>query len=183
MRAGDVQLAFPVLLLGVALLSVLGPGLGQSHSRPRAQRLITYARIVRGETLSLKHREFVEAGPGARRARWAPDLAPRAPQCLGPDRRRRHLLRGPHESSPKPPCPSWAWASLRRLRAGGPCPTKGRNYITTGWWLALFPGTAILLVVLVINLVGDWLRRRARSPSRARHMRPVALLRKRVDWL
>jgi peptide/nickel transport system permease protein len=35
---------------------------------------------------------------------------------------------------------------------------EGRNYITTGWWLALFPGVAILLVVLGINLVGDWLR-------------------------
>jgi peptide/nickel transport system permease protein len=35
---------------------------------------------------------------------------------------------------------------------------EGRNYLTTGWWLALFPGLAILLLVLGINLVGDWVR-------------------------
>ena len=46
-----------------------------------------------------------------------------------------------------PPAPSW-----------GAMLDEGRNYITTGWWLALFPGLAILLLVLGINLVGDWLR-------------------------
>ena len=59
-----------------------------------------------------------------------------------------------------------AEASLSFLGLGIPAPApswgamldEGRNYITTGWWLALFPGTAILIVVLVINLIGDWLR-------------------------
>jgi peptide/nickel transport system permease protein len=46
-----------------------------------------------------------------------------------------------------PPAPSW-----------GAMLDEGRNYLTTGWWLALFPGVAILAVVLGINLVGDWLR-------------------------
>ena len=46
-----------------------------------------------------------------------------------------------------PPAPSW-----------GAMLDEGRNYLTTGWWLALFPGLAILVVVLGINLVGDWLR-------------------------
>jgi peptide/nickel transport system permease protein len=46
-----------------------------------------------------------------------------------------------------PPAPSW-----------GAMLDEGRNYLTTGWWLALFPGLAILAVVLGINLVGDWLR-------------------------
>jgi peptide/nickel transport system permease protein len=46
-----------------------------------------------------------------------------------------------------PPAPSW-----------GAMLDEGRNYLTTGWWLALFPGLAILLLVLGINLVGDWLR-------------------------
>jgi peptide/nickel transport system permease protein len=59
-----------------------------------------------------------------------------------------------------------AEASLSFLGLGIPAPApswgamldEGRNDITTGWWLALFPGLAILLVVLGINLVGDWLR-------------------------
>jgi peptide/nickel transport system permease protein len=157
MRAGDVQLAFPVLLLGVALLSVLGPGLGNLILVLVVSGWITYARIVRGETLSLKHRDFVEAaralGALDRRLIW------------------RHVL--PNVWAPIAVVATFsvartiiAEASLSFLGLGVPAPTpswgamldEGRNYITTGWWLALFPGTAILVVVLVINLIGDWLR-------------------------
>lgn len=157
MRAGDIQLAFPVLLLGVALLSVLGPGLGNLILVLALSGWITYARIVRGETLSLKHREFVEAaralGALDRRLIW------------------RHVL--PNVWAPIAVVATFsvartiiAEASLSFLGLGVPAPApswgsmldEGRNYITTGWWLALFPGTAILVVVLVINLVGDWLR-------------------------
>jgi peptide/nickel transport system permease protein len=157
MRAGDIQLAFPVLLLGVALLSVLGPGLANLVLVLALSGWITYARIVRGETLSLKHREFVEAaralGALDRRLIW------------------RHVL--PNVWAPIAVIATFsvartiiAEASLSFLGLGVPAPApswgamldEGRNYITTGWWLALFPGMAILLVVLVINLVGDWLR-------------------------
>jgi peptide/nickel transport system permease protein len=94
MRAGDVQLAFPVLLLGVALLSVLGPGFGNLILVLVVSGWITYARIVRGETLSLKHREFVEAA----RALGALDgrLIPPAPQCVGAHRGGGDLFRGAH---------------------------------------------------------------------------------------
>ena len=157
MRAGDVQLAFPVLLLGVAMLSVLGPGLGNLVLVLALSGWITYARIVRGETLSLRQREFVEAAHalGALDGRliW------------------RHML--PNVWAPIAVVATFsvartiiAEASLSFLGLGVPAPTpswgamldEGRNYITTGWWLALFPGTAILIVVLVINLIGDWLR-------------------------
>ena len=157
MRAGDIQLAFPVLLLGVALLSVLGPGLGNLILVLVVSGWITYARIVRGETLSLKHRDFVEAaralGALDRRLIW------------------RHVL--PNVWAPIAVVATFsvartiiAEASLSFLGLGVAAPTpswgamldEGRNYITTGWWLALFPGTAILIVVLVINLLGDWLR-------------------------
>ncbi|HEY4909823.1 MAG TPA: ABC transporter permease [Methylomirabilota bacterium] len=157
MRAGDVQLAFPVLLPGVALLSVLGPGLGNLILVLALSGWITYARIVRGETLSLKHREFVEAA--------------RALGALDGRLIWRHVL--PNVWAPIAVVATFsvartiiAEASLSFLGLGVPAPSpswgamldEGRNYITTGWWLALFPGTAILLVVLVINLVGDWLR-------------------------
>jgi peptide/nickel transport system permease protein len=117
---------------------------------------ITYARIVRGETLSLKHREFVEAA--------------RALGALDGRLIWRHLL--PNVWAPIAVVATFsvartiiAEASLSFLGLGVPAPTpswgamldEGRNYITTGWWLALFPGTAILIVVLVINLIGDWL--------------------------
>jgi len=157
MRLGDVQLAFPVLLLGVAVLAVVGPGLWNVILVLGVSGWITFARIVRGETLSLRERDFVEAA----RAMGAPDG-----YLIG-----RHIL--PHVLPPITVVATFslarviiAEASLSFLGLGIPPPApswgamldEGRNYITTGWWLALFPGLAILLLVLGINLVGDWLR-------------------------
>jgi len=157
MRLGDIQLAFPVLLLGIALLSVLGAGLINLILVLAVSGWITYARIARGETLSLKQREFVEAA----RALGAVDL----------EVMRRHVL--PNLWAPIAVVATFsvartiiAEASLSFLGLGMPAPApswgamldEGRNYVTTGWWLALFPGLCILLVVLAINLVGDWLR-------------------------
>jgi peptide/nickel transport system permease protein len=157
MRLGDVQLAFPVLVLAVAVLAVLGASLANVILVLGVTGWITYARIVRGETLSLRQREFVEAA----RALGATDgyLI------------RRHIL--PNVLPPVTVVATFsvartiiAEASLSFLGLGIPPPApswgamldEGRNYITTGWWLALFPGLAILLLVLGINLVGDWLR-------------------------
>jgi peptide/nickel transport system permease protein len=157
MRLGDIQLAFPILVLAIAILAVLGASLGNVILVLGISGWVTYARIVRGETLSLKQREFVEAARGI----GAPDHI-----ILW-----RHIL--PSVLPPVTVVATFsvariiiAEASLSFLGLGVPPPTpswgamldEGRNYITTGWWLALFPGLAILLLVLGINLVGDWLR-------------------------
>jgi peptide/nickel transport system permease protein len=157
MRLGDIQLAFPVLLLGVAVTAVLGASLGNMILVLGASGWVTYARIARGETLSLKERDFVAAA----RALGAP-----ARHVVA-----RHLL--PNVLPPLMVVTTFsvartiiAEASLSFLGIGLPPPTpswgamldEGRNYITTGWWLALFPGLAILVLVLAINLCGDWLR-------------------------
>lgn len=157
MRLGDIQLAFPVLLLGVVVTAVLGANLTNMILVLGASGWVTYARIARGETLSLKEREFVAAA----RALGAP-----ARHVVA-----RHLL--PNVLPPLMVVTTFsvartiiAEASLSFLGLGLPPPTpswgamldEGRNYITTGWWLALFPGLAILVLVLAINLCGDWLR-------------------------
>ena len=157
MRLGDVQLAFPVLVLAVAVLAVLGASVMNLILVLGVTGWITYARIVRGEVLTLRERDFVAAA-----------------RALGADDAwilRRHLL--PNVLPPITVVATFsvartivAEASLSFLGLGIPAPTpswgamldEGRNYITTGWWLALFPGLAILLLVLGINLVGDWLR-------------------------
>ncbi|HEX2440344.1 MAG TPA: ABC transporter permease, partial [Methylomirabilota bacterium] len=157
MRLGDVQLAFPALVLAVAVLAVVGSGLVTIVVVLGVTSWVTYARIARGEALSLRHREFVEGA----RALGAGDLA-----IL-----RRHLLPNVLPSITVVATFSVARtiiaeASLSFLGLGLPAPApswgamldEGRNYLTTGWWLALFPGLAILLVVLGINVVGDWLR-------------------------
>ena len=157
MRLGDVQLAFPVLVLAVAVLAVLGASVLNLILVLGVTGWITYARIVRGEVLTLRERDFVAAA-----------------RALGADDAwilRRHLL--PNVLPPITVVATFsvartivAEASLSFLGLGIPAPApswgamldEGRNYITTGWWLALFPGLAILLLVLGINLVGDWLR-------------------------
>ena len=157
MRLGDVQLAFPVLVLAVAVLAVLGASLLNLIVVLGVTGWITYARIVRGEVLTLRERDFIAAA-----------------QALGAGDGwilRRHLL--PNVLPPITVVATFsvartiiAEASLSFLGLGIPAPEpswgamldEGRNYITTGWWLALFPGLAILLLVLGINLVGDWLR-------------------------
>jgi peptide/nickel transport system permease protein len=157
MRLGDVQLAFPVLVLAVAVLAVLGASTLNLVLVLGVTGWITYARIVRGEVLTLRERDFVAAA----KALGAPDRAIML----------RHLL--PNVLPPITVVATFsvartiiAEASLSFLGLGVPAPEpswgamldEGRNYITTGWWLALFPGLAILLLVLGINLVGDWLR-------------------------
>src|SRR5256885_447203 len=157
MRLGDVQLAFPVLVLAVAVLAVLGASVMNLILVLGVTGWITYARIVRGEVLTLRERDFVAAA-----------------RALGADDAwilRRHLL--PNVLPPITVVATFsvartiiAEASLSFLGLGIPAPEpswgamldEGRHYITTGWWLALFPGLAILLLVLGINLVGDWLR-------------------------
>ena len=157
MRVGDVQLAFPALVLAIAVLAVLGSGLGNVVLVLGVTGWVTYARIARAEALSLRHREFVESA----RALGARDAG-----ILW-----RHVL--PNVLPPLVVVATFsvartiiAEASLSFLGLGLPPPApswgamldEGRNYLTTGWWLALFPGVAILAVVLGINLVGDWLR-------------------------
>ena len=157
MRVGDIHLAFPVILLGFVVLSVVGASLGTVIAVLAVTSWITYARIVRGEALSLRDRDFVEA---------ARALGARDAYLL-----RRHVL--PNVWPPIIVVATFsvarviiAEASLSFLGMGVPPPAptwgamldEGRNYLTTGWWLALFPGVAILLLVLGVNLVGDWLR-------------------------
>jgi peptide/nickel transport system permease protein len=157
MRLGDVQLAFPALVLAIAVLAVVGSGLANIVLVLGVTGWVTYARIARGETLSLRHREFVEgaralgAGDGAILWRHVlPNVLPSITVVATFSVARTIIA----EASLSflglglpPPAPSW-----------GAMLDEGRNYLTTGWWLALFPGLAILLVVLGINVVGDWLR-------------------------
>jgi peptide/nickel transport system permease protein len=157
MRVGDVQLAFPALVLAVAVLAVVGSGLGSIVLVLGVTGWVTYARIARGETLSLRHREFVEGaralGAGDAAILWRhvlPNVLPSITVVATFSVARTIIA----EASLSflglglpPPAPSW-----------GAMLDEGRNYLTTGWWLALFPGLAILTLVLGINVVGDWLR-------------------------
>ncbi len=156
-KSVEVVWAFPPLLLAITILAFLGQGLLNLILALVAQRWIQYCRVVRGQALSLRTRDFVTAT----RALGAPDSV-----II-----RRHIL--PNLIQISMVIGTFAMASaiiseasLSFLGLGVPphIPTwgtmlaDGRAYISTAWWLALFPGLSIFLTVLGINLLGDALR-------------------------
>jgi peptide/nickel transport system permease protein len=153
----EVIWAFPALLLALVILTFLGQGLTNLILALAVQRWISYCRVVRGQTLSLRTREFVLAA----RVVGAPTS-----RIL-----RVHVLPNVVASSLVVATFSMASAiiaeaSLSFLGLGVPTsiPTwgtmlaDGRTYMTTAPWLDIFPGLAIFITVLGINLLGDGLR-------------------------
>jgi peptide/nickel transport system permease protein len=157
MRLADVQLAFPSLILAIAVMAILGPGLWNIIIVLSITSWVTYARIARGETLSLRAREFILAA-----------------QTVGVSKTRILLLHILPNILPVAIVVASfavaqviiAEASLSFLGIGVPPPTptwgnmlaEGRDYVTTAWWLPTFPGVALMITLLGINLLGDWLR-------------------------
>ncbi|EWM63770.1 MULTISPECIES: ABC transporter permease [Micromonospora] len=157
MRCMDVLFAFPVLLLAVAIVAVLGPGLLTAMVAIGVVYTPIFARITRAGVLSVREQVFVRAAVSI----GASDL-----RIM-----RRHVL--PNIAAPlivqtslslafailseaalsflglgiQPPAPAWG----RML-------FDGRGFVTDAWWLGVFPGAAIFLTVLAFNLVGDALR-------------------------
>lgn len=157
MRFTEVFLAFPPLILAMAIAGALGPSLTNAIIAIAAVTWAVYARLARGQLLSLRRREFVEAA-----------------RAIGASRVRilaRHLL--PNALAPLLVQASFdmgsaiiAAAGLSFIGFGAQPPTpewgvmisEGRNFISTEPWLSLFPGLAILLAVGAFNLLGDGLR-------------------------
>jgi peptide/nickel transport system permease protein len=157
MRIGDVFLAFPYLLLAIAIVAVLGGGLANVIVVLAIATWVPYARITRGSVLSLKAQEFI--------------VAARAIGVSDGSLLFKHLL--PNVLTPIIVFATFAVAaaiiaeaglSFLGLGVGSSRPTwgnmlaDGRAYLSTAWWLATIPGLAIMLTVLSINLIGDWLR-------------------------
>lgn len=156
-RAADIQLAFPFLVVAIAVIAVLGPDLPVLVALLSLAGWVYYARITRAQTLRLRHIEYVEAA-----------------RALGAGMSRiilRHVL--PNVLSPN--LVIWTFAistliliesSLSFLGLGVQPPTpswgnmlsEGRGYLDDAWWLAIFPGLMITVTVLAVNTLGDALR-------------------------
>lgn len=157
MRLTDLFLAFPPLLLAMAIVAALGPGLDHAALALAISWWPWYARLARGTAISLRERSFIEAA-----------------RSIGITDRQillRHIL--PNSAAPilvqatvdlgtvilaagslaflglgaSPPAPDW-----------GLMVADGRTYILNQWWLPTFPGLAIFVSVLAVNVVGDLLR-------------------------
>jgi peptide/nickel transport system permease protein len=157
MRVGEVQLAFPTIILYVAVMATLGPGLEKLIAVIGVVGWVQYARIERAMTLSLREMEYVQAARalGASSA-WI---------------MLRHIL--PNTLGPLTVVASFGLASTMVIEASlsflglgvppsvpswGSMLADGRDYLRAGWWVATFPGVALTMCVLAVNLLGDWLR-------------------------
>jgi peptide/nickel transport system permease protein len=157
MRIADLFLVFPFILLAITVIAVLGSGLRNLLIVLVVTGWVQHARLVRGQVLGLRSVQYVEASrvAGASHARL---LA-------------RHVLPNVLASVIVLATMQLAFvllteAALNFLGLGvdpstptwGAMISQGRTYIYNAWWVITFPGIAILLTVLAINLLGDWLR-------------------------
>jgi len=153
----EVIWAFPPLLLGITIMAFLGQGLFNLILALVAQRWIPYCRVVRGQALSLRSRDFVTAAQSLGSSHGKIILRHIIPNLI-----QTSLVIGTFAMASS----IIAEASLSFLGVGVPphIPTWGtmladaRIYISTAWWLPLFPGACIFVTVLGINLLGDALR-------------------------
>jgi peptide/nickel transport system permease protein len=153
----EVIWAFPPLLLGITIMAFLGQGLFNLILALVAQRWIPYCRVVRGQTLSLRSRDFVTAAQSLGSSSFTIIVRHIIPNLI-----QTSLVIGTFAMASS----IIAEASLSFLGVGVPphIPTWGtmladaRIYISTAWWMPLFPGLCIFVTVLGINLLGDALR-------------------------
>ena len=159
MRIVDVLMAFPFLILVIAIMSILGPGLTNLYIAVGVVGWIPYTRITRGETLATRHLEYVEA---ARTVGCSPArvmLRHILPNVIGPaliyvfTAMVLAILTGATLSffglGPQPPTPEW-----------GAMIAEGRQFLLLAWWMTTLPGLALLVVGVALSLIGDGLAER-----------------------
>lgn len=157
MRVTDIFFAFPSLILAMAIAGALGPSLQNALIAITAVTWPIYARLIRGQVLALKEREFIIAAHTVGVPAWRILLRHILPNTLAPLLVQASFDLGSAILSvaglsfigfgAQPPTPEW-----------GVMISEGRNYMATQWWLATFPALAILMVVTGFNLLGDGLR-------------------------
>jgi dipeptide transport system permease protein len=157
MRIMDVILAFPSLLLALVLVTILGPGLFNAMLAISLVLQPHFARLVRAAVMAEKTKEYVVAAQVAGAGHLRLMLVTILPNCLGPLIVQATLsfsnaileaaALGFLGLGAQPPTPEW-----------GTMLATAREFILRAWWVVTFPGLAILITVLAINLIGDGLR-------------------------
>lgn len=158
MRTMDIILAFPSLILAMAIAAALGPNLNNAILAVAIVSIPRYARLVRSSVIAIRELEFVEAARALGASRLRTAVRHLLANSLGPIIVQATLGFGQAIISvaglsfiglgAQPPTPEW-----------GTIITEGRYYVLSGrWWLTVFPGLSIALTVLGFNLVGDTLR-------------------------
>jgi peptide/nickel transport system permease protein len=157
MRFADGTMAVPLILAALLLAAVIGPGGPTVVIAACVVLWARFARLIRSEVLSVKERDYVKLARIAGASNWRIMIAHILPNVLNSVVVLLTLQLG---------FVIILEATLSFLGAGIPPPTptwgqmvaNGRDYLETAWWLSVFPGLAIAVVVLSFNLLGDWLR-------------------------
>lgn len=157
MRTMDVLLAFPFIVLGIAMVAVVGPSFQNLIFVIGIMRVPQFARLVHASVLSLRAREFVEAARAIGQRDWAILFKHILPNCISPLVVLGSLSVATAISAEaslsflglgiQPPMPSW-----------GNMLADGKLYMYNAPWIATFPGLAISITILGYNLLGDGLR-------------------------
>jgi peptide/nickel transport system permease protein len=157
MRVMDVILSFPPLVLALALAAALGPDLNNAILAVAFVMIPKFARLVRGEALAVKERQFIAAARAAGAKRLWIILHHILPNCLASVIVLATLVLGEAiliaaslsfiGLGAQPPTPEW-----------GAMVSVGRKFLMDQWWYATFPGLFILTTVIGFNILGDALR-------------------------
>jgi dipeptide transport system permease protein len=157
MRLADIMLALPSLLLAVAIVAILGPGLANTMYAIAIVSLPHYTRLARASALSEMNKEYVTASRIAGADLFRQMFITVLPNCMAPLIVQATLgfssaildaaALGFLGLGAQPPTPEW-----------GTMLASARDYIERAWWVVTFPGLAILITVLALNLLGDGLR-------------------------
>jgi dipeptide transport system permease protein len=156
-RVMDIILAFPNLLLALALVAILGPSLTNAMIAIAVVQQPHYVRLTRAAVLGEMHKDYVTAARVAGVGPWRLMGVTILPNCLAPLIVQAALsfsyaildaaTLGFLGMGAQPPTPEW-----------GTMLAEAREFILRAWWVVTMPGLAILIVVLAINLMGDGLR-------------------------
>jgi peptide/nickel transport system permease protein len=157
MRLTDIALSLPLILIAVVLVAVSEPSFRNVILVIALLLWPRFARQIRGETLAIKQQDFVALAVVAGRSSWwimsrhiFPNVVPTLLVITTLQVGYVILLEGTLSFlgvGVPPPNPAW-----------GLMIADGRGFLATAWWISLFPGLAMLLIVLAVNLMGDWLR-------------------------
>jgi len=157
MRLADIQLSIPFILLAIALIGALGPNLTNVILVIAITNWVTYAKVVRTETMRLRDRDFVKSarvsGTPLAVLLWRhilPNVMNSVIVLVTLDIGKVIIFESGLSFlglSVQPPTPSW-----------GSMLADGRKYISIAYWTSLFPGLTIFIVVLCVNFLGNWIR-------------------------
>jgi len=157
MRITEIFLAFPPLILALAIVAALGPSLVNAMLAISAVWWPWYARMVRGQVLALKERQFVEASRSLGAGSYWIMFRHILPNCMMPVLVQASMDLGSALVTT---------AGLSFIGLGAQAPTPewgamvgiGRRYLLTAWWISTFPGLAIFVTILSLNLLSDSLQ-------------------------